>query len=385
MKKKKRRSILSGVPLWLWIVIAVSLLIIIALPAILTRSGLIDFSNTGEVGDTIGGIMGPFIAIIAALLTFVAFWVQYEANIKQREDIAIERHEDKYYKMLDIYFEITKSLDVHGVRGKEAFAELVGEFTYTFFTIDKLFDTVLCSQQYLNKAQHQVKSIIQHFVLNKKDRYTYITNLSYNLFFYGKHYMVVDIEHPERTALGEEIKRMVFNLNNINCQRTYADYVKTAVFEIQNLNAGLLYRLLEGHSDFLGHYFRHLFQMVKYVSSLDDSLFDENDKAGYVKLLRSQMSDYEQILLYYNSLTVQGDAWNRKHGERFPEDAGFIARFRMIKNLPPNFPVFGVLPQIKYMDDSKRWEELGKKFYEHAFLPISNRAEALPSDKSQRS
>ena len=44
------------------------------------------FSDTGEIGDTIGGITGPFIAIAAAGLTFIAFWVQYKANIQQRQD-----------------------------------------------------------------------------------------------------------------------------------------------------------------------------------------------------------------------------------------------------------------------------------------------------------
>lgn len=40
-----------------------------------TREGNPDlcFKGTGEIGDTIGGIMGPFVAIIAAFLTFIAF------------------------------------------------------------------------------------------------------------------------------------------------------------------------------------------------------------------------------------------------------------------------------------------------------------------------
>lgn len=193
--------------------------------------------------------------------------------------------------------------------------------------------------------------------------------------------MIVDIAHRERTALGEEIKKKAFSLIKINTLQSYADYVKAAKFEIQEPNSGLGFLLFEGHSDFLGHYFRHLFQMVKYVSSLDESLFDENDKAGYVKLLRAQMSDYEQILLYYNSLTEQGSAWNKIHGQRFPEDAGFIARFRMVKNIPPNFPMFGILPHIMYKEDSKKWEELGKRFYEHRELPISKRSEDFKLDE----
>jgi hypothetical protein len=38
--------------------------VILILPAILTIKGVwLDFSDTGEIGDTIGGIMGPFVGI----------------------------------------------------------------------------------------------------------------------------------------------------------------------------------------------------------------------------------------------------------------------------------------------------------------------------------
>lgn len=32
----------------------------------------VDFSETGPIGDTIGGIMNPFIALVGILLTFLA-------------------------------------------------------------------------------------------------------------------------------------------------------------------------------------------------------------------------------------------------------------------------------------------------------------------------
>lgn len=55
--------------------------VIFGLPTIFTQlPSIVDFTETGEIGDTIGGIMGPFVAIGAAFLTFMAFWVQKEAN-----------------------------------------------------------------------------------------------------------------------------------------------------------------------------------------------------------------------------------------------------------------------------------------------------------------
>lgn len=90
-------------------------LVICCLPWAFTREWLVDFSDTGEIGDTIGGIMGPFIAIAAAGLTFIAFWVQYKANIQQRHDIAIERFESNLFEMIHIQQEIINGLKIEDV------------------------------------------------------------------------------------------------------------------------------------------------------------------------------------------------------------------------------------------------------------------------------
>lgn len=44
-----------------------------------------DFTGKGEIGDVIGGIMNPFIALVGVLLTFLAFYMQIQANQLQRQ------------------------------------------------------------------------------------------------------------------------------------------------------------------------------------------------------------------------------------------------------------------------------------------------------------
>lgn len=44
-----------------------------------------NFSETGQIGDTIGGIMNPFISIAGVISTFMAFLMQVRANEIQRE------------------------------------------------------------------------------------------------------------------------------------------------------------------------------------------------------------------------------------------------------------------------------------------------------------
>lgn len=96
---------------WIYSVIFLALIVIICcLPAWFTEPGKLDFRNTGQIGDTIGGIMGPFVAIAAAILTFLAFWVQFKANEQQRKDIALERFESNFFELLHFHQEITNEL-----------------------------------------------------------------------------------------------------------------------------------------------------------------------------------------------------------------------------------------------------------------------------------
>lgn len=90
-----------------------SLLLILLLPIILTRHALFDslaFNNTGQIGDTFGGIMGPFIAILAAWLTYKAFLMQYEANQQIKRDSDVSRFETNFFQLLTLQQKITEDL-----------------------------------------------------------------------------------------------------------------------------------------------------------------------------------------------------------------------------------------------------------------------------------
>ena len=72
-----------------YLVAAIIVIFAFGAPYIFTRKGIIDFTETGQIGDTIGGTMGPFIAIAGVIVTFLAFLMQKKAN-----DIISEQHDD---------------------------------------------------------------------------------------------------------------------------------------------------------------------------------------------------------------------------------------------------------------------------------------------------
>jgi hypothetical protein len=70
--------------------------IVIIAPFILTRSlGLVDFTETGTIGDTIGGLTSPFIGLIGAILVFLALKAQIQANILVQKQIENQENEKK--------------------------------------------------------------------------------------------------------------------------------------------------------------------------------------------------------------------------------------------------------------------------------------------------
>lgn len=100
--------------------------------------------------------------------------------------------------------------------------------------------------------------------------------------------------------LGKIYKRNMINkvYNNEIIVRTYSEFWKR-------------------HQPELGHYYRYLFRTVKYTARsfpLDDT---------YIAILRAQLSDGELLLLFYNSLSPDGEAFK-----------GVIEEWALLDNMP---------------------------------------------------
>jgi hypothetical protein len=79
-------------------------------------------------------------------------------------------------------------------------------------------------------------------------------------------------------------------------------------------------RFWHEHQAELEHYFRYLYNLVKYVANSD---FVDGP---YIKLVRAQLSDKELVLLFYNCTYA--------NGEKFKE---YVERFELLDNMPHQF------------------------------------------------
>lgn len=89
----------------------VGIVLIIISPFIFTRNlGAVDFSSTGQIGDTIGGITAPIVNLLGALLVFFALKAQVDANSLIQAQIESQRQEELKKKNLQYFLEQFKMI-----------------------------------------------------------------------------------------------------------------------------------------------------------------------------------------------------------------------------------------------------------------------------------
>lgn len=147
-KREQIEKTLKIGKIFLWIGIPISLLS----PLIFTQySGISDFTTTGNIGDTIGGITAPFINILGAILVFLALKAQIQANLIIQDQIdqqELEKRLENESKQLNQYYSNLKSsidgfkystLNTWELGNKENF-ELIGSDAFY-----KMFQDFKCS------------------------------------------------------------------------------------------------------------------------------------------------------------------------------------------------------------------------------------------------
>lgn len=392
-----------------WISVSIFILIILAIcsfPYVFTRHWNkvgIYFHDTGQIGDTIGGIMGPFIAIAASLLTFFAFWVQYKANIQQRQlfeiqtreqkeqfttqvnlqreqfenqiqfqreqfeqqirserdqlekELAeqrsqtqaqektwrIQQFENKYYELLRIHRANVEEINIAGkVTGRKTFVTMFYELKCCYHSLEKAYSR----QEY---QQHSSERF------SKKE----LLNIAYKVFFYGcgqNSDMIIEDFFKDDHA-----KDLIpWFLNELReLQKEFNDskkdlFIKDIPTDHGNFRWRIKYFPFDGHATKLGHYYRHLFQTVQFVAESD--LFSHQEKYEYLKSLRAQLSNHEQLLLYYNTLSDFGRKWNAKK---------YLTDYKLLKNIPIPSADFGQKPEERFLNEIAEWRAKGQELF----------------------
>jgi hypothetical protein len=322
-----------------WIVLLIGCIALFILPWLFTRNwGLPSFSETGSIGDTVNGIATPFIAIAAAILTFVAFWVQYQSNLnqvrqfrKQDLDTQVQRFESRFFELIKLHRDNVAEINIENkIKGRKAFSRFYYELRYIYVQLELNYE----SSQELTKSN----------IVSKHE----LTNIAFLLFFFGvgensnKMHNIFFKRYEDCIFLKNTIKDLETERNKYNKAGSNSELNIPDKKGKDDFVFVVNYKPFNGHGGKLGHYFRHLFHIVKFVDEQSDRVIKNKDE--YLKVLRAQLSNFEQLLLYYNSISVLGSNWNINR---------YISKYKMIKNIPIPLADFGGTPIQKYEGEIK--------------------------------
>lgn len=259
---------------------------------ILMNNNPLDLNIIGQYGSLSAGFIGSIFSLAGFLLLF-------ETLIQQQKLFNKQQFENKFFELLKLHSEnliqIKKRLPIKGDKyeeGRRVFIELrkeFGEILQIVVNLNSSLNSQLSEKDIINIAYLTLHYGVSETVFGTGQNHTSILKNRLNYFSYDSNFCDMLLDKC-RKCMDAENKYVKFN----------------------------------GNQSRLSHYFRHLFQTVKYVDN--SKILTSEEKYFYVKTLRAQLSIHEQLILFYNSLSVLGKDWTK--------DPDLITKYKLIKNIP---------------------------------------------------
>lgn len=338
----------------------------------------------GVLGDFVGGFIGT-------LFSATGIFLLYLTLKEQRENFEKERLENNFFEMIKFHKENVSELEftyhennennskVKAVRRK-VFKVIFSHFDSLWMELDFLFKNATEKEIYheielekikknntINERTIDLKQIaridivylIIFFGLSKSDRKTIqsLTFQIYNEAFINKILDFASLKPKRNSQYWVRWKRINDITDETLKEKVIIDFFKTRndtyvfnrdtfLYFNNQLNSSYYDDIYDkyygGHQFRLGHYYRHLFQNLKYIN--DQLYFDYNEKYAYIKLLRVQLSNYEQIMLFLNSLSQIG---RQLEISQYEVNDQLITKYNLITNIP-NKTLFESIDIINY-------------------------------------
>ena len=282
-------------------------------------------SESANSSGTIYNLMSPFIAILAAILTFMAFWVQFNANQEMLKNNGKQQEERQFYEMLKIHrdnvdkleWKILKDETEYDIYGLNFFKRPIGYYMgKPQFAVVKKLDHISTTGKAVLRLFLNELILVNECFLEKKEK---DFGKVYKIFFEGLDNVNDENKLGELKSLLRDVQQYV---NRPNDGKKISNKIK-----IISNNQGRC-NVFKGHRDVLNPYYRHLYHTVAYVA--DSKIFEKEEKEKFLKILRSQMTSEEQALLLFNWYAGYGTEWECK---KVNIENHFFTKYKMIHNI----------------------------------------------------
>lgn len=367
----RRNSLLGWVESHLNLVMIVSLLVIVIVPFVFSLPAFCRFFELHEghnVGDAIGGITAPVIGIVSILLLCITLQAQKDAEYRT----ALE---NRIFQMINLHRKNVESMhsEARNLDGQDVFKMISDQIDNCVKDLTPFFEQEsaesILSDSFaveLQKARPGVdlkafaKLDIAYSVVYIGLRDEYLDTLELLLAKrYQKEFFMPLLNFLRLRPVSnhkegrEEWKKLA--MESVETKKIFSAAIvdddpdprvkKQLLLYFPTLNSGLREKYYWGHQFRLGHYFRHLFSTVEYIDSQED--LSEKKKYEYVKMLRTQLSNTEQMVFMANSISDMGSPWELFRKD--PDGKAFITTYNLIRNIPQK-EVYGTMYREFYPD-----------------------------------
>lgn len=379
-KRNNRKKQNKTTGLLIGFILSVSTLIIFLF--VTSNSNILLWSIDSEVWDHFGSFIGAVLLAATLLYQIRAFRRQqveakfFEMVKYYRDNISEMRYRNPFY-----YKDGAREVEEEYLVGRRVIKTIFEQYKVARKICHQKDLTTICLRLDNEIKNIETKWIEKGFgkqVKEKGEPYKFepvewkkkyvLNEIAYQITFWGipqdvdkelNSYikgLYLEDELQANKKITEVVKNTVTVWEYSGDKKVFSAYLKNRdIMEVDNLieksDPGEKVKFFGGHQYHLGHFFRHLFQTVKFIDSQPSWLMSDTDKYDYIKTLRAQMSNYEQALLFINSLTKLGRNWEYDNKEK-----DLISDYNLIKNLPENFIPY-MKPQYYYPDVDYEWKD----------------------------
>lgn len=253
----------------------------------------IDAEKFGQFGDFVGGLVGSVWAFAGIILFYVALKDQQQ-DIKINRK-ALEQQINEFRAQTD------EAKETRAVMIAQSKTLNIQQFESTFFSSLTLLNSIIQSITYIVPPLNAL--IADSYPYDTTQKYLGRDSFKYFYFDLGKEY-----RYLVRDYVVNQLKQSY---------STSGSYVIPIDKQQEFANSAYL-EFFKSHQSHVGHYFRTMYNIMRFIKDKSP----ENRKY-YSNLVRSQLSTYEHLLLFYNCHSDYGK-------ERFKP---LLEEFSMLDNM----------------------------------------------------
>ena len=253
-------------------------------------------------GTFIGGMVGPILTFASVLLLYKtlisqqdAIERQEQAFLLQQSNIEKESFENTFFNLLRTQQELTQNI-------KAYFKYLDKKFSEVNYTINgkEFFDFSKKELEYIWESLNKTTYLGTH--INDEETLHYLEEEIMSYYDpsspdYEPDYLA---EQHEKEIRYRELLKFKNKFYNITEQQWTA-IKDLSIEEKIEKTYGIFF---QKYHYAIGHYFRHLYHIIKFVKDYKPKHGIDNDiNMKYVNFIQAQMSSFEMMLLFYNSMS----------------------------------------------------------------------------------